>query len=295
MPELPEVEAYRGLAAGVVGRTVRRVEVRDHRFVRRGTTVADLDAALAGARVVAARRRGKLLILDVVPARRHGRELAARRSVVGGDDGRPAERPPTPGGAEPGTIGIGLHFGMAGRLLVDGCSPIARLLSTSDRAEPAWDRMTLHFVGGGTLVVRDPRLLGGVWLRPDEDALGPDAGRCTLDEVVVACRASGAPLKARLLDQTVLAGIGNLVADELLWRAGLAPGRPASSLDADECRRLHRAIRSTLRMLIARGGSHTGDLMAARRPGGVCPRDGAALRRDRIGGRTTFWCPEHQR
>ncbi len=105
---------------------------------------------------------------------------------------------------------------------------------------------------------------------------------------------TAAPLKARLMDQERLAGIGNLLADEILWRAGLAPGRRAP-LTEDELRALHRSLRGTLRQLARRGGSHTGDLMEERQAGGRCPLDGAELRREVVGGRTTYWCPAHQR
>ena len=127
--------------------------------------------------------------------------------------------------------------------------------------------------------------------------LGPDALTITLAQlrVALATRGSGPPLKARLLDQSRVAGIGNLLADEILWRAGLAPGRPCGSLTDPELRRLQRHLRTTLRDLEARGGSHTGDLMAERRVGGRCPRDGAELVRGTFGGRTTWWCPVHQR
>jgi formamidopyrimidine-DNA glycosylase len=101
-------------------------------------------------------------------------------------------------------------------------------------------------------------------------------------------------LKARLLDQSRLAGVGNLIADEVLWRAGLAPARPANSLTANELRRLHRHVATGLADLIRRGGSHLGDLQPERRPGGHCPRDHAELSRGVVGGRTTWWCPRHQ-
>lgn len=269
------MEAYRRLAVEVVGRTVAAVDVGDARFVRGATSPAELAVRLPGSTVTAARRRGKLLVLDLA---RSGR----RRGRVDGE-------------GDSGPLRLGLRFGMTGRLLVDGRGPVDRLLYSSERAEPAWDRFGLHFRGGGHLVVRDPRLLGGVSLDPDEDALGPDAATLSLAELSAAVVGSAAPLKARLLDQSRVAGIGNLVADELLWRAGLAPGRPAGSLDDAERRRLHRAVRATVRMLSARGGSHTGDLMPARAPGGRCPRDGAELRRSTVGGRTTWWCPAHQR
>ena len=266
MPELPEVEVYRAAAQAVVGRTVAGVAVRDPRFVRGGVAPGELASRVTGRRVTAARRRGKLLVLDLG---------GGRSPAVGG-------------------LRLGLRFGMTGRLLVDGAGPIERLLHSSGRAEPRWDRLVLRFVGDGELVVRDPRMLGGAVLDPDEDALGPDALTLTLAELATALDRSAAPLKARLLDQSKVAGIGNLVADELLWRSGLAPARRAGSLDEAERRRLARAVPSTLRLLMRRGGSHTGDLMPARAPGGRCPRDGAELRRSTVGGRTTWWCPLHQ-
>ncbi len=113
--------------------------------------------------------------------------------------------------------------------------------------------------------------------------------------LVVRRAGATGPLKARLTDQGRIAGIGNLVADELLWRASLAPQRPAGLLGAANLRRLHHHLRRTLSDLIERGGSHRGDVMPSRRPGGRCPRDGAALRRSVVGGRTSWWCPEHQR
>ena len=97
-----------------------------------------------------------------------------------------------------------------------------------------------------------------------------------------------------MLDQARLAGLGNLLVDEVLWRADLSPHRPAGLLDIDEVRRLRRVVRRVLDQMDRRGGSHTGDLFDARRPGGVCPRDGTGLRRATVGGRTTWWCPAHQ-
>lgn len=95
------------------------------------------------------------------------------------------------------------------------------------------------------------------------------------------------------MDQDRLAGVGNLLADEILWRAGLDPNR-RTPLDDEEQRALHKALRSTLRLLDRRGGSHMGDLMEERQPGGHCPRDGTELLHAQVGGRTTYWCPAHQ-
>jgi formamidopyrimidine-DNA glycosylase len=261
VPELPEVEAYRLLAeARALRRTVRLVVAPDDWFLKRGLTGAAARRALTGRRFVAARRTGKLLLLD-----------------TDGDG-------PT----------LGLRFGMTGRLIVDGAAGVDQLLYSSDREEAAWDRFVLGFDDGGDLRVRDPRRLGGVELDPDESRLGVDALAIRPRELAAALR-SAAPLKARLMDQAHVAGIGNLLADEILWRAGLDPSRPASSLDDTEVRRLHRHLRRAVADLVERGGSHTGDLQPSRLPGGVCPRDGTPLVRRTVGGRTSWICPTHQR
>ena len=262
MPELAEVERYRLMAEAVVGRTVGKVVAPDAWFLKRGLTQRAVKAAIAGRRFSDVRRLGKMLVLE------------------------------TDGGRGPN---LGLRFGMSGRLVVDGRASIDDFVYASNRPVAKWDRFVVKFEDGGDLRMRDPRRLGGVELDPDETMLGPDALRASLADVRRALGESRAPLKARLMDQRRLAGIGNLAADELLWRAGLDPARPAGSLSAEETKRLAHHVRRTLAELIARGGSHTGDLMSARVSGGVCPKDGVPLVRRTVGGRTTYSCPAHQR
>lgn len=265
MPELPEVEAYRSLAEAALARPVASVDAPDGWYLKRGANGGDLEKALVGRSFSAARRRGKMLLLDTESC---------------------APDPPGPT--------LGLRFGMTGRLLVDGCAGVERLVFTSDRRERAWERFGLRFDDGGRLVVIDPLRLGGVELDPDEARIGPDVSTIDLAELRRALSGSDAPLKGRLLDQSKLGGVGNLMGDEILWRAGIDPRRPAGSLGANELRRLHRALRATAVALVEEGGSHTGALVPERRPAGTCPRDGRALQRARVGGRTTWWCPEHQ-
>lgn len=269
MPELAEVEAYRRLAeARALGRVIAEVVAPDAWYLKRGVDAPALASALQGRSLTAARRTGKLLLLETGPA-----DL---------------------GTGQPGPV-LGLRFGMSGRLLVDGVAGVDRLLYSSGRELEAWDRFALRFADGGDLRVRDPRRLGGVELDPAEARLGPDALTVKPSALAAALAGSTAPLKARLLDQSRLAGVGNLAADEALWRAGLDPARPAMSLSPAELRRLHRHLSATMANLIARGGSHTGELMPHRQPGGLCPRDGTALVRRTVGGRTTWSCPRHQR
>ncbi len=265
MPELPEVESYRALAATAVGRTIARVDVTDPHCLGPGTTAQLLAERLVGAELVSARRRGKLLLIDA----RSGTDEPI----------------------------LGVRFGMTGDLTLDGKRAVDRLLYTSAEASPRWIRFRLETAGGGELALQDPRRFGRVVLDPDEEALGPDALTVEASELraaLAAGRGDGPALKARLLDQSRLAGLGNLAVDEVLWRVALSPLRPCEALTAREVSRLHRGIRSTLRLLIRRGGSHLGDLMPERRPAGRCPRDHAALARGRVGGRSTWWCPLHQ-
>ena len=107
-------------------------------------------------------------------------------------------------------------------------------------------------------------------------------------------RGEGPAIKARLLDQSAVAGVGNLLGDEILFRAGIDPRTPVARLDDVQRAALFRAFRSTMRALGKRGGSHTGDHMESRRPGAMCPLDGAPMRVATIGGRTTYWCAQHQ-
>ncbi len=260
MPEGVEIEFYRRAAEATVGRRIVSVDAPDAWFLKEGTTAEALTAACVGQTVVAARRRGKLLILDL-------------------DSG---ER-------------LGLRFGMTGRLVVDGSAAIAYLEYTTKRNEPKWIRFGLVFSDGGYLLINDPRRLGGVILDPDEDVLGHDVFDIELDTFRLRVLVGEVAVKARLLDQRRVSGVGNLICDETLWRAGVDPARPAGSLSDEESLRLHLTLREVLTDFLADGGSHTGRLHAARVRGGRCPLDGEPLLRREIGGRTTYSCAQHQR
>jgi formamidopyrimidine-DNA glycosylase len=181
----------------------------------------------------------------------------------------------TDGGPE-----LGLHLGMAGRITVD-----------EEPAPNRWDRFVLEFADGGRLALRDTRRLGRAVLEPDFSHVGPDAADVGREAFRRRFARGTAPVKARLLDQSVVSGVGNLLADEILWRARVNPRRPAGELTTDEADALRRAIRAALRDAIRNGGAHTGRLNPHRVRGGACPRCGTPLERATIGGRTTFWCP----
>jgi formamidopyrimidine-DNA glycosylase len=268
VPELIEVERYRRVAARVVGRRIGEVDAPDTWYLKGGVGAVMLADLLVGAVVVDARRRGKLLLVDT----------------------------------DRGDV-LGLRFGMTGRLLLSGPAaestggddPVGDLLYGPRRDHVQYHRFALGFTDGSRLTVADPRRLGGVELAPPESRLGPPAESLDAAALALALGGSTAPLKAVLMDQHRIAGLGNLLCDEALWRAGLSPLRPAGSLDDTGSEALLRAIHETVAELSARGGSHTGDLQPARAPGGGCPRCGTALAHDRVGGRSTYWCPAEQR
>ena len=185
---------------------------------------------------------------------------------------------------------IGVRFGMTGSLLVDGVDPVGRLLYSSTRFDPAWDRWSVDVRRRRGPRRPRPTAAGRrVTLDPDVSHLGEDAASVSLSGLRRALDGWSAPLKARLLDQSRVAGIGNLIADEVLWRAGLSPA-PHIVVDAGGTPPAPPPPRAHLADLTERGGSHLGDLMDERHVGGVCPKDGTPLVRSTIGGRTTWWC-----
>jgi formamidopyrimidine-DNA glycosylase len=259
MPEILEVEAARQVLEDcALDREITRVYAPDTWFMKRGTTAAALRHALIGSEFTRARRIGKQIVLDT---------------------------------ADP-EVRVGAHLGMSGRVIVDGVEAGDPLVYASNRAVAKWNRFGVYFADGGSFMLRDPRRLGAVELDPDESRLGPDAFTLTRAQLDHALGVRTAPVKAVLMDQARIAGLGNLLVDEVLWRASIDPARAAGTIDADERRVLHRSIRTTLRVLGRRGGSHTGDM--PRDVDAPCPRDGGALLRRTIGGRTTYSCSVHQ-
>lgn len=186
-----------------------------------------------------------------------------------------------------------VHFGMTGDL-VWGRDESGR--HRHDRAIFVLDR--------GEMRYRNMRLFGGLWLAPDADeaagmlsGVGPDAlgiGRGLFLERLAARRGG---LKAALMDQSLVAGVGNIVADEVLWRARLHPGRPVEALSIRERRRLYAVMQDVLRRSVRKGAvpEERGWLTAVRGdPGASCPRCRRPLARATVAGRTTYWCPRCQ-
>jgi formamidopyrimidine-DNA glycosylase len=265
MPELPEAESARAVIerAGL-GRPIAAVDDSD-RYECRPHPAGQIAQALEGTQLTAAHRRGKTLWCDT-----------ARGPV------------------------LGIHLGMSGKIVIadpDGTESDGGDYWERGRAKGDYrlTRFSLTFADGGVLRLVDPRRLGRVRLDPPLGGLGPDAATISAAEFAVAFGHGRVPVKARLLDQHALAGVGNLLADEILWRAGVNPAAPVESLSGPRRQRLYQAVHETIGDALRAGGVHALPLVPHRRPGGHCPRDGVELRRATVGGRTTFWCPRHQR
>ncbi len=258
MPELPDIESYRiTLTEHLVGARVRDVRVLDAGVLRNETPNAFRNR-LVGCRFGAPHRHGKWLML---PA-----------------DG----------------LMLLIHSGMTGKLYLTG----------ADGAEVRTDDRLVIVTDAGELRYADLRKLGGLWLLPsgaDVSTVTGDQGVDALGISVPAFRAAllgrrGA-LKTTLMDQQVIAGLGNMLTDEVCWRAQLHPARTVNTLDDQTLGNLHRVMQRVLRAAVKYGRiprtrawlSSTRD-----RDPAPCPRCATALRRSRIGGRTSIWCPHCQ-
>lgn len=274
MPELPEVETVRRRLAPVLeGATIERVEIADPRLTR--PVDPDIVAGqLAGESVVGLDRRGKYLLW----------RLASGRTLV-------------------------VHLRMTGSF---------RHAPTGELPDDAHRRATLTLDTGAEVAYRDVRRFG-TWELLDQDhltpyiaaRLGPEPLASSFSAARLGALMAGrrAPVKAFLLDQRRLAGIGNIYADEALWRARIHPLRPTGELDREEVARLHRSLRAALRRGVELQGSTLRDYVTPDGDGGgmqhefhvygrlgePCDRCGRPIERIVVGGRGTWFCPRCQR
>jgi len=279
MPELPEVEVVRrGLQAHVAGRTITAVQVRHPRAVRRHVPgAADLTARLTGARITGTDRRGKFLWL-----------------TLGADD----------------QTALVVHLGMSGQML----------LGPLERAEHL--RIAVELDDGTALSFVDQRTFGG-WQLADlvtvdgsrlpepvahiaRDPLDPGFDR---GGVVTVLRRKHSEIKRQLLDQTVVSGIGNIYADEALWRAGVNGARIAGKLTRRQLGELLDSAAEVMREALGQGGTSFDSLYVNvngesgyfdrslnvyGREGRNCRRCGAVIRREKFMNRSSFYCPRCQ-
>ncbi len=276
MPELPEVETVRrGLEPVLAGARIAAAEVR--RPDLRWPFPPRLAERLTGARVAALRRRSKYLLAD----------------LDGGET-------------------LIVHLGMSGRLLVSGA--VVGVFHHPHPAPQKHDHVVLDLEGGARVTFNDARRFGSIDLWPTDGleahrllaGLGPEPLGNRFDAAGLAGRMAGraTPVKAVLLDQRVVAGLGNIYVCEALWRAGVSPLRLARDVTAAEAEAIVAAIRAVLVDAIAAGGSSLRDYRQADgelgyfqhtfavygREGEPCPRCGAAVLRTVQSGRSSFRC-----
>ncbi|MCW2603818.1 MAG: DNA-(apurinic or apyrimidinic site) lyase [Pseudonocardiales bacterium] len=271
MPELPEVDSARAvIERHGLDRLIVDVDDTDS-YVCRPHAPGDIHAALVDRTLSAVHRVGKSMWCDT---------SALADSAIAG----PA---------------LGIHLGMSGKIVI--ADPDGAEIDGGDyweRGRAAGDyrysRFALTFADGGRLVLVDPRRLGRVRLDPPVERLGPDAATITAAQFRAVLARGTAPIKARLLDQHAIAGIGNLLADEILWQARLNPARPVGELAPDEVKALARATRTAIAAAVRGGGVHTLPVIPFRQAGATCPRDGAPMARSTVGGRTSWWCEREQ-
>lgn len=272
MPELPEVETIRrDLLPVVTGRTITEAWVSENapRLVQM-MPPEEFCRAIAGRRIVDVGRRGKYLVLHL----------------------------------DNGLMWV-VHLRMTGRLLhkASGCPPDPHLRAAFRIDDGAW------------LCYLDLRKLGMMWLADDWSLVNPNLGPEPLEngfdlaDFGARLKRRSAPIKAVLLDQSVLAGVGNIYADEALFAARIDPRRAANRLSKPSVRRLHAALRDVLLEALGDRGSSFRDYVDSkgeeglhqlkvrvfRRTGEPCPVCGTRIRRTKVGGRSTHFCPRCQR
>ena len=281
MPELPEVETVRrGLEQQTCGLTIDRVEVIRARAIASPEDPADFCRALRGLRVAHWHRRGKYLLADLE----------------------------APGGSPAGRWGV--HLRMTGQFL---WLPEKRLPCTHTRVR-VWSAT------GEELRFVDTRSFGQMWWVPvgvaDEAVmtglrrLGPEPFGAEFTGAYLLERLKGSrrPIKNALLDQSLVAGVGNIYADESLLTAGIRPQTPSGRLGRSDLERLRSALVDVLETSIGAGGTtfsdfrdlqgtngnYGGQAWVYRRSGSPCSRCGTVILREKLGGRSSHWCPSCQ-
>lgn len=260
MPELPDVEAFRRyLLDHAAGQRIERIEAPQPEAIR-NTTPQGLGQALAGRTLGDPERHGKWLLT------------------------------PTDDGDGPTLV---LHFGMTG------------YLTWEDRGSDRHEHDRVIFVcQDGELRFNLMRMFGGVWLARDErerkevtGELGPDAATLERDDLAELLENRRGGLKSALMDQELIAGIGNIVADETMWHARLHPRYPVPHLTGEDIDDLFGALRDVLDRSVERGQvprdedwlTHARDVEDPE-----CTRCGTRIRTDEVNSRTTYWCPDCQ-
>jgi formamidopyrimidine-DNA glycosylase len=270
MPELPEVETVvRGLRAAVIGDTIESVWIGPRPQPLK-SPAEEIARTLEGATIAAVRRMGKHILID----------LAHRSPEV------------------PDAHWI-VHLGMTGQLVI----------ARSDAEVPKHTHLVAHLASGRELRFTDPRMFGKLAVTGEFDPGGTEPLDITNEQFAELFRGRKTPIKSALLNQQLVRGIGNIYADEALFRAGIRPRRRAASLTRDDLRRLHGSVQQVLREAIEAGGSSVSDYVGATGEPGFfqlkhrvygrearpCLRCKTSIKRVVISGRSSHYCPRCQK
>jgi formamidopyrimidine-DNA glycosylase len=260
MPELPDVEVFRRyVGSTALGRTVTDLTLRRESDIVRGVSPTRLRKTLCGAKLTSTRRHGKYSFI----------ELEGRGWLV-------------------------MHFGMTGRVSYH----------KDEAREPEHTRLRLALDNGYHLSYVSQRLLGRLSLSDDvegfveKEGLGPDALALKLGPFRTIMSSRRGMIKPTLMNQSVIAGIGNIYSDEILFQAGVHPRAECSKLGDERTAALYRSMRTVLRTAIR----HKADprelprsyLLPRRAEGAECPECGGRVRKIKIGGRAAYYCPKCQ-
>jgi formamidopyrimidine-DNA glycosylase len=261
MPELPDAVVYRRrIADAALDREIAETTVVDPRILGDGVEPNRLEAVLAGRRLRATHR--------------HGKHVFARY----GDE----------------TGWLALHFGMTGRVQI-----------MEDGSPPEYAYVQLHFADGGLLAFECPRKFARVRLvdRPtafvEAKGLGPDARRADVETFLRPFEGRRGTIKGRLLDQSVVAGLGNIYADEALYQEGIHPATTVPELSTDDLRGLYEAVQRVVDAAIEADSDPTAldptRFMLPHRYGDErCPDTGVPLEKKQVSGRTAYYSPARQ-
>jgi formamidopyrimidine-DNA glycosylase len=290
MPELPEVETIaRGLASRVAGDVIQSVWLGSKPEPMK-SPASEIVAALDGSRIVDVRRVGKHIVFDLEKA----------SSKAGARHGRKATKtPPLKSSPKSDSTQWIVHLGMTGRMLV--CKPEDEVAKHTHLIAKLASGRELRFV--------DPRRFGRLSVAHGFSAQGSEPLDVKLDSFVDLFHGRKTPIKSALLNQKLLSGVGNIYADESLFRAGIRPRRGAASLTREDLRRLYLAIREVLKEAIKLGGSSVSDYVDSDgeegffqlkhrvygREGQPCRVCKTPIKRIVIAGRSSHYCPKCQK
>ncbi len=266
MPEFVEVEAYANTVRPLIGGSISGIELRDERLLRRAEEGYDAEAShvygvMGGAEITDVSRIGKLLLIHLS-----------------------------------GEHTVGLTFGLRGWLMLDGEIARADGARRTRSATPDHVRLSIEVDETRELILEDLLRLATLEIDPDTSNFGPDILDLDKQQFRDLLDGSRATIKGLLMNQRHIAGIGNLIADEILFQGKVDPRRTAGDIIGDDLDTLWQGLRTTRDRVLEKNGSHQGVLIqsGAREKGEHCPRCDVEMQRVKVAGRTSYFCPAHQ-